>query len=405
MDDSSTFAPLTEEADGLAQILASIPPAPAEPTALANLLGHFTGEELMATVPSPPFDCSSMDGYALGVGSSGFDKGDTFRLVDAAAPAGSAAGNIGPGEAMRIFTGAPIPSGTHAVAMQEDVVLDDSEIRLSEAYQSGEFIRRAGADLCQGQLLLHTGNRITPQRLAALASQGRASFPASPRTPVGVLTTGDELIPPGSERAPAQIYNSNASLVGALVEQAGGRVSGVAHGIDDRAQLLKATRPLHESSDFLVSCGGVSVGDHDHVRWLVNELGFETVFWRVNMQPGKPFLFAAHPDGKWFFGLPGNPASALVCFHRFVAPAIRHRMGATTALVPPPTVLAILGSDVASKGMRPHYLRGSLVQGVFQPLGLQQSHAIAGMAASDALLRIPADTALAEGSKIDVSRL
>lgn len=401
---------IIEEAAALERILGEIPAALPLESPLEACPGRYLCGDIFAHISSPPFDCSAMDGYALASTADGYPAGSSWKIAAGSVPAGCPAGEILPGQALRIFTGAPVPANTGAIAMQEDVELLGSDppalLKLRENYREGEFIRRAGSDLCTGQLLVRNGSRLTPQVISAAASQGLATLPCPPRPRVALLTTGNELVAPGNPLPPGSIHNSNLPLTRSLLAEAGAEVAGAAHSQDDQESLLSTAEGLltRSNCEILVSCGGVSVGDHDHINWVTRQLGFQTVFWGVRMKPGKPFLFAAHPDGKWFFGLPGNPASAFVCFHRLVAPALRKRMGASADLVPPPLLPATLQGGLEGLDDRPHHIRGQLdSRGVFRPTGIQQSHAIAGLARCNALLHLAPGETLADGESITVT--
>jgi molybdopterin molybdotransferase len=399
-----------EESEALDRILACIPAGDSEELVLEDCAGLYLARDLLARYPSPPFDCSAMDGYALAHTAEGYPAGSTWKILAGEGAAGSPTEHITAGQALRIFTGAPIPEGAGAVAMQEDVDRDPQSpadsLTLRCDYREGEYVRRAGSDLCAGQVLLRRGAPLTPQALSAGASQGLITLPCPPPPRVGILTTGNELVPAGQPLPPGAIHDSNLPLLQGLLRQAHVHLAGTAQCRDERDSLKATAHRLlsQDNCEILISCGGVSVGDHDHIAWLTKELGFTTVLWGVRMKPGKPFLFAAHPHGKWFFGLPGNPASAFVCFHRLVAPALRQRMGAAPELLIPPRIPATLRGNLENRGDRPHHLRGHRdADGFFQAVGLQQSHAIAGLANCNALLHLAPEQTLADGTTITVT--
>ena len=415
MSDTPNQQPLVEEAEAARRMLDAVQVSSSERLPVCSASG-YAAESVAAELPSPPFDCSSMDGYALG-GSGPWPAGLEVELLSGEVAAGDAIEHDLPeGRALRIFTGAPVPVNCGAVVMQEDVEIipgTPEKIRIGEAVEPGEFIRRAGADLCRGQIYLQAGQRISPQVVAALTSQGRTEVLVHQVPRVGILTTGDELVAAniGIENLkPGQIFNSNRPLIDGLCRQAGAEIVVAEHVGDSRDDLFAvATRMVEAGCHIIISTGGVSVGDHDHVRWLVDEMGLKTHVWKIRMQPGKPMLFAGPIEGvldsgPWFFGLPGNPASAFVCFHRFVAPAIRKRAGADQSLIPVPSQPATAAEAFRNRGNRPHYLRGHLDRqtATFRPLGLQQSHAIAGLASADALVRLEPSQEVAEGDSLEV---
>jgi len=402
---------ITEE-EAVARVLDGVPGGAVETVSLEEAEGRWAAEAVVATVALPGFDNSAMDGYAIHAA----DCGQTGRWLEVAGemPAGravavgdEAAMAAGPGRAIRLFTGAPIPPGAAAVVMQEDVEVDavTALIRLTEAAAPGEFIRRRGADVCEGQKLLGPGDRLNPQRIGLLASQGRAAVAVTTRPRVRVLTTGDELVPAGQPLPhAAALYNSNGPMLAALARRCDAAAS-AGHAPDDLAALTAALQRALEQSDIVVLAGGVSVGRHDYVKPALAALGWKPDLWRVAVKPGKPFLFAAR-EGKCVFGLPGNPVSAFVTFHLFVAPALRKWQGALAAEWPVPAVVATLAAAVANAGDRPHYLRGALEPGgVFQPGGLQESHALFSLSRATALLRVPSATAWAAGRAVVVHPL
>ena len=402
---------ITEE-QARARVLEAVGRGPVETVSLAEAEGRWALGPVVATVSLPGFDNSAMDGYAVHAA----DCGQTDRWLQVAgvvaagqAPAGSGgeASGVAPGRVARVFTGARLPAGTAAVVMQEDVEEDPATgaIRLAEAAVPGEFIRRRGADVCEGQKLVEAGDRLTPGRIGLLASQGLVTAAVAARPRLHVLSTGDEVVAPGHPLPhAAALYNSNGPMLAALARQAGA-VAEAGHATDDLDALTAALAAALERSDMVVLAGGVSVGRHDYVKPALAALGWKPDVWRVAVKPGKPFLFAAC-GRQSVFGLPGNPVSAFVTFHLFVAPALRRWQGASETEWPPRSVPATLSADVANRGDRPHYLRGVLdAGGSFQPAGLQESHALFSLSRATALLRVPASTSWEAGRSVRVHPL
>lgn len=385
---------MTSEAEALAAVLAKIFPLPAVTRLLIDSLGRFSSRDILAQRPLPAFDNSAMDGYAVQAASC--QAGARLRVIGEQ-PAGSdRALTIGAGEALRIFTGAPLPAGADAVIMQEDVTREEEEIVVECGVERGEFIRRKGADLAAGQKILARGEPIAAQTMALLAAQGIAGIEVGGETRVAIVSTGDELVPLGSTPRAGQIFESNALMLRALALSAGAGVSLVEHCPDDLARMTELFRRGIENDALIVS-GGVSVGEHDLVKPALRALGAEIDLWRVAIKPGKPFLFGR--TGRCaVFGLPGNPVSAFVTFLKFVRPALRKMSGAGHEHLGLRQVAARLAAEVKNDGERPHYLRGQLQGGVFAVSGLQESHALFGLSRANALLRLGGGENVAAGA-------
>jgi molybdopterin molybdotransferase len=406
---------MISEEDALAQIMEKVTALSSMAIPLGDSLNRFAAQDYFARLPLPAFDNSAMDGYALMASSSG----KTVRLrVIGEQPAGLDRNlRVRAGEAVRIFTGAPMPQGADAVVMQEDVERDGTTITLAVTVEPGEFVRRRGCDLAQGQVILRRGERIRPATVGLLASQGLADVIVGAKADVTVISTGDELSRPGKELKPGQIYDSNSALLGALLKGFGVRPTAVQHCRDNRESLQAAIK-RGIKSDMLIITGGVSVGEHDFVKQVLSELGARIETWRVAVKPGKPFLFGIFATESvrsadetpvrmecdrhncFIFGLPGNPVSAFVTFLQFVRPALLRMMGAVD--VDLPQVPATLGADVAGDGDRPHYVRGKLEHGRFTPVGRQESHALFGLSLANALLRVAVGESLKEGEIVNV---
>ncbi len=359
-------------------------------------LGCFAAEDYFARQPLPNFDNSAMDGYAV-VASSG-RTGERLRLIGEQ-PAGlDRQLRISPGEAVRIFTGAPTPAGADAVVMQEDVTRDRDEIVLNVGVEPGEFIRKRGCDLSEGQKILSAGERIRAATLALLAAQGFSDLAVGAEVSIAIVSTGNELVSVGDELRQGQVYESNSALLQALLKRCGAMLKSAEHSRDDRESLIE-TIERGLKNHVLIITGGVSVGEHDLVQLALRSLGAKIDIWRVAIKPGKPFLFG-RAGGCAVFGLPGNPVSAFVTFLQFVRPAILKMMGAADLDLP--KVPARLIADITNDGDRPHYVRGKLEGGKFTPVGRQESHALFGLSQSNALLRVAVGESLKAGEIVDV---
>ncbi len=389
---------MTSEAEAIAAILARVPVLPGARVPLIESLGRFSAQDLWAQRALPPFDNSAMDGYAVQAESC--RAGARLRIIGEQ-PAGADRGlTMEAAEAIRIFTGAPLPAGADAVIMQEEVTREEDVIVARCDVAPGEFIRRQGCDLAAGQKILARGDQIVAQNIGLLASQGMAAIEVGALPRVAIVSTGDELARPGETPLPGQLFESNSVMLHALARGAGANVIMVEQAPDALEQLTETLRRALESNALIVS-GGVSVGDRDLVRPSLGALGAEITFWRVAIKPGKPFLFGrAH--GCSVFGLPGNPVSAFVTFLKFVRPALRKMAGASEENLGLRAVPAQLASDLSNEGDRSHYFRGIVREGRFTPSGLQESHALFGLSRANALLRAAPGERLTRGAPVIV---
>ena len=384
------------EEEARRRILEAVRPLGERTVPLANALDCFAAQDYFARLSLPAFDNSAMDGYA--VVASWCNKGGRLRVTGEQPAGPDRKLRVGRGEAARIFTGAPLPEGADAIVMQEDVTRDDTDIILNVDVEAGDFVRRRGCDLAEGQIILQRGERIRPATIALLASQGFADVIVGGEATAAIISTGDELVNPGQELQGGQIYDSNSALLSALLHGIGVSATAVEHCRDDRESLGEAIKRGIRNNVLIIS-GGVSVGDHDLVKKVLCELGAKIEIWRVAVKPGKPFLFG-NIGACFVFGLPGNPVSAFVTFLQFVRPAILRIMGATNLELP--QVPAQLAVGLTNDGDRPHYIRGKLERGRFTPVGRQESHALFGLKQANALLRIGVGESLKADEMLDV---
>jgi molybdopterin molybdotransferase len=387
---------MISEEDARAQILDDVRPLSTRRLSILRALDCFAAEDYFARLPLPVFDNSAMDGYA--VIANDCRPGARLSVVGEQPAGVDRHLRIAAGEAVRIFTGAPLPGGADAVVMQEDATRDGNEVIVNVKVALGEFVRRRGCDLAEGQKIVSVGERVRGVTLALLESQGVAEIVVGGEVQAAIISTGDELAQPGDKLQAGQIYDSNSALLAALLQECGAQLIAKQHCRDDAACLRDA---FHVAAKYhvLIVSGGVSVGEHDLVQQTLRDLGAKIDIWRVAIKPGKPFLFS-RLGNSLVFGLPGNPVSAFVTFLRFVKPVILKLMGASDLALP--TSRATLIVDLANDDNRVHYIRGRLEHGNFAPVGRQESHALFGLSQSNALLRLPIGALAAKGDTVQV---
>jgi molybdopterin molybdotransferase len=383
-------------AEARSLVLAATPCLGRETVPAAEALGRVLAEEVLATRSLPPQDVSAMDGYAvraaeLAAAAPGAPVAlrVAFEVAAGAAPARA----LGPGEAARIFTGAPLPPGSDTVVRQEDTRREGERVWIGVAPRPGEDVRPAGEDLRAGERVLAAGQVLGPAELGLLASLGRTIVSVRQRPRVALLSGGDELVEPDGDVAGGRIVSSNSYSLAALCLRAGAvpRYLGIAR---DTPQSLEETLRAGLRDDVLVSSAGVSVGDRDYVRPVLERLGAELVFWGVEMRPGHPLAFARFPGGgPLVFGLPGNPVSAMVTFELFVRPALRKLAGHTALFRP--TLRARLGETLRKAPGRAHFVRVRLERAdggyLARSTGSQSSGVLRSMSLAQGLLVFPAE--------------
>lgn len=394
--------------EAIARILAGIPVLGSETVELSAALGRVLAEPIVAGRDLPPWDNSSMDGFALRADDTrGATAPRPVRLVLLGQiPAGVVADRpVGPGEGYRILTGAPMPLGADAVIPQEEVRREDNAVVVSRPVRRGEFVRLRGEDIRKEELLLAPGAVLGPAALGMLAALGRPIVRVHQRPRVAILSTGDELVDLDATPGPGQIPNSNTYALSAQVREAGAIPISLGIARDAPEELEERFR-WGLAADVLVSSAGVSVGDRDFVREVLERLGAELDFWKVSMRPGKPITFG-RLGGRPFFGLPGNPVSSMVTFELFVRPALR-RMGGDPRLFRP-RVRARALEAIDNPGPRQGYLRIGLVEkcgGLGARLtGEQGSGILRSMVLADGLAVVPPDTRIEKGEPLEVMLL
>lgn len=377
--------------DAIARIMDGVVPMPAERIALDDALDRVLAEDIAATRTQPPWDTSAMDGYA--VRAADVAAVPVHLRVIGAAPAGHPfAGKVGPGEAVRIFTGAPLPDGADAIVIQEDTEQAGDDVLVRETSAAGRFVRRRGLDFAEGDVLLTAGRRADPRVLALAAAMNHASLPVRRRPKVAILATGDELAPPGGDPGPDRIIASNTFGLAALVRRAGGEPVDLGIARDNQEAVADAFRRARENAaDVLVTLGGASVGEHDIVRDVLVAEGLKLDFWKIAMRPGKPMMFGTFGNAR-FLGLPGNPVSAIVCGRLFVVPLIQALTGLKEGIAGERP--ARLGADLGENDQRQDYLRATVSSDaagglVATPFPRQDSSMLATLARADALVIRP----------------
>lgn len=381
--------------EALDRLFGLVSPLDIEKVSLTEAAGRVLAKDVAATRDQPPFAASAMDGYAIG--GAGAAPGATFTVIGEAAAGHGFAGTVAPGEAIRIFTGAPLPAGAARVVMQEDVTREGSRITLGDKLDAKDHVRPAGSDFRAGDLV-QAPRVLRPADVALIASMNAATVPVRRRPEVALIATGDELVMPGADPGPDQIIASNSFGLKALLEEAGAHARLLPIARDSVASLSTAF-DLAKGADLIVTIGGASVGDHDLVGKVAGDLGMERAFYKVAMRPGKPLMAGRMGDAA-MVGLPGNPVSAMVCGHVFVVPMITAMLGLGTAPAPRRTIR--LAAALPAGGPREHYMRARLTPEGLVTEARQDSALLGVLAQADALLvRAVDDPARAEGEMVE----
>lgn len=391
------------------RILAEVrAPLPAESVPLTEAAGRITRGAVTAPLDLPPFDNSAMDGYAVqaaDVARAGAGQPVTLKVIGRSVAGAGFAGSVASGQAVRIFTGAPLPAGADAVVMQEDTRTEPAApalVQVLDPVKPWENVRFRGEDVRAGETVVADGVELTAGRVALLAALGFGSVTVSRRPRVALLATGSELQAAGETLKPGEIYESNRAGLTVLARRAGAEVIRQPLAPDEPHALARSLAAALAAGDLVVTTGGVSVGETDHVKSAFESLGGRLEFWRVRLKPGKPMAFGVC-GGRLFFGLPGNPVSALVGFTVFVAPVLRALQGARVTAGA--GVVAELAEPLVNRGDRRHFLRVRLDDdGRVWSAGAQASHALKAVAEADGLVDVPPDTTLTAGTKVRVLR-
>lgn len=376
------------------RILAAVSPLPVTDLPLDEALGLTLADEIVSALNLPPFDNSAMDGFAIRASDTEGSTPDApaiLRVTGIITAGHTADASIGPGEAIRIMTGAPIPPGADAVERVERVATrDDDHVAIASPVNPGENVRPAGEDVRAGDSILAAGTPVNAATIALLAATGRAKVPVYRRPRVGVLVTGDEVVPPGAPLEPGQIFNSNGPMLAALVREAGGEAVDLGTAVDDEATIRERISAA-AGLDLLLTTGGVSVGDVDIVKDVLQSAG-DVALWSVRIKPGKPLAFG-RLDGTTVIGLPGNPVAAAVAFLQFARPAIRKMMGRRDTGLP--EIEATVRDRIVNRGRRTLFGRVRIERSsggyVATLAGAQGSAILSSLAGTHGLVVVPED--------------
>jgi molybdopterin molybdotransferase len=373
-------------ADAQARLFALASQLPAEEAPVTACTGRWLASDLLALRNQPWADLSAMDGYAVRAD----EWPGPWRVTGESAAGGSTPAPLATGEACRIFTGAPLPAGADAILIQENATRDGDRLTASDdPLPAGRHVRPAASDFATDTILLTTGSALTPTRIALAVLGGYGALPVRRRARVALISTGNELVPPGAPTPAGSLPSSNAAMLAAMLAALPCDVIDLSIVPDD---LDAMTATLHQaaSADIIVSTGGASVGDHDMVRPAFVQAGGTLDFWKIKMRPGKPLMAGALGDAV-FLGLPGNPVSAFVTATLFLLPLVRHRAGANDPL--PRTTDARLAAPLPKTGDRDDYLRAYRGEAGIVSATSQDSAATAAMATADCLILRPAASA------------
>jgi len=376
----------------LQALLESVPgTTPAETLPLSQCAGRVLATDVAALRTQPPFANSAMDGFAAR--AADLVPGQDLRVIGESAAGRGFSGKIGPGETVRIFTGAPIPEGADAILIQEHADgVGGPVIRVTQPAAQGRFIRPAGLDFETGEILLTAGRRLDSAALGLAAAAGHPRLAVRRKPLVAILATGDELVLPGEAVGPDQIVASNSFALAALIERAGGVALDLGIARDSHEDLARAIAAAREArSDVLITLGGASVGEHDLVQAALQAQGMQLGFWKIAMRPGKPMMMGRLGE-MVALGLPGNPVSSIVCGHLFAIPLVEALLG-----LPDPardrSENAILGVDLPGNDERQDYLRATVEtidgEARVRPFAKQDSSMLANLARAEALVIRP----------------
>lgn len=392
--------------EALKRVLDGVVPLPAETVAIDKAAGRTLASTLAARLTQPPFDASAMDGYAVR-GADVSDLPARLAVIGEAAAGHPFAGALGNGEAVRIFTGAPLPRGADAIVIQENTAREGPHVVVRAGTPDSGHVRRRGFDFQAGDVLLGEGRRLGPRELALAAAMGHGTVSVRRKPRIGVLATGDELVLPGVDPGPGQIVCSNHLGITELCRRAGAEPTFLGIARDTESSLADHIAAATDA-DVLVTIGGASVGDHDLVGPVLRSRGMVLDFWSIDMRPGKPLMFGRLGPQR-VLGVPGNPVSSLICARIFLVPLIAAHLGLGSTTLQAETVRA--GTAIEANGHRQHYMRAELHRGPTgvvsaHPSRSQDSSLLSPFASANALIvRPPHAPAVPEGGEVAILRL
>ena len=385
------------------KIILSIKPLPLVTKSTESALGYVLAKDVLAPLSLPSFRQSSMDGFAV-IHSDITALGVQLKIVNES-KAGQADDQIlKSGEAIRIFTGAPVPEGATAVVMQEHTERINDEIVIHEFPVSlGKNVRNIGQQITKGNVALPKDTFLSPGSIGFLLGMNVEDVVVYQKPKIGILVTGDELAKKGDKLNPGQVYESNSGMLVAALHQEGIQDVEIKYCRDDLHSTIAALAELSEQNDVVLTSGGISVGDYDFVGKALEAIEAETVFYKVKQKPGKPLLFAKKQE-KLFFALPGNPASSLVCYYEYVLPAIRKMSGRTDCFLR--SLFMPVKNAYSFQGERDEFLKATATQESVTPLDGQESFSIRSFAIANAIIYLPAEqNMVAEGDMVEVHLL
>jgi molybdopterin molybdotransferase len=373
---------------------------------LHKALEKVLAQDIHAPEPSPRFDNSAMDGFAVLWEDVNFVTKNSpvvLRIAGESQAGTPYRGNFKPGEAIRISTGAALPKGTDTVLPIEETKSDNNFIKILQVKKRFQNIRFRGEEFKEGELLLKKGDSLNPSQIGLLASLGFTKIQIYQPPKISILVTGNELIPFNKKLSPGKIRDSNKIMLSTAIIKAGGEVTFAEQVEDIFDSTVNMVRKVEEISDIIICSGGVSVGQHDHVREAAIKAGYQSLIWKVRQQPGKPLFFAKKGE-TLLFGLPGNPVSAYICFHYYILPVIQHLQGKNEI---PNTVWGTLSQSIENNTDRAQFYRVKLKWQedkfpIVYPLEKQKSHMLTSISNADGFILIDVDLKITKGTTAEV---